>query len=114
MAEKRNVGRMASSLREPWKPAIVATVNGFELKVVLLHGSFPWHVHDAEDELFQCIEGSFRIEQVDAENVTLEVGDVFVVPAGTRHRPVADEPAVALLFERAETKQYGDEASSAG
>jgi quercetin dioxygenase-like cupin family protein len=39
-------------------------------------------------------------------------GDVFVVPAGTRHRPVADEPAVALLFERAETKQYGDQASS--
>jgi mannose-6-phosphate isomerase-like protein (cupin superfamily) len=114
MAEKRNVGRIASTLREPWKPATVAAVNGFEMKVVRLHGSFPWHVHEAEDELFQCLEGSFRIEQVDAEDVTLQLGDVFVVTAGTRHRPFADEPAVALLFERAETKQYGDEANSAG
>jgi mannose-6-phosphate isomerase-like protein (cupin superfamily) len=114
MAAKRNIGSIASSLREPWKPATVAAVNGFELKVVRLHGSFPWHVHDAEDELFQCVEGSFRIEQIDGENVMLRAGDVFVVPAGMRHRPVADEPAVALLFERAETKQYGDEPSSPG
>jgi len=55
-----------------------------------------------------CVEGRFRIEQIGAGSVTLSPGDVFVVPAGRRHRPVADEPSVAMLFERAETRQFGD------
>jgi quercetin dioxygenase-like cupin family protein len=105
---KRNVGRVAAGLTGPWLPEVVAEANGFQLKVARLHGEFPWHVHDVEDELFYCIEGSFRIEQVGDGSVTLSPGDVFVVPAGRRHRPVAGAPAVAMLFERAETKQYGD------
>jgi hypothetical protein len=37
-------------------------------------------------------------------------GSLFVVPRGTRHRPIADRgPAYALLVERPETLQYGNE-----
>ena len=103
-----NVNELAQSLKEPWKPVVAAEANGFQLKVVRLDGEFPWHAHEAEDELFSCLTGSFRIENEGAVSVTLSSGDTHVVPAGTRHRPVADQPAVALLFERAETKQYGD------
>jgi mannose-6-phosphate isomerase-like protein (cupin superfamily) len=103
-----NVDELVGDLKEPWKPALVAEANEFQLKVVRLDGEFPWHVHEAEDELFYCLAGSFRIENESAPSVTLSSGDVHVVPAGTRHRPVADRPAVALVFERAETKQYGD------
>ena len=103
-----NVNELAQALKEPWKPVVAAEANGFQLKVVRLDGEFPWHVHEAEDELFYCLTGSFRIENEGTMSVTLSSGDTYVVPAGTRHRPVADEPAVALLFERAETKQYGD------
>lgn len=103
-----NVNELALALREPWKPVVVAEANGFQLKVVRLHGEFPWHTHEAEDELFYCLSGSFRIEHEGEEGVELSPGDAHVVPAGTRHRPVSDEPAVALLLERAETKQYGD------
>ena len=104
----QNVGRVAARLAEPWKPQIVAEAGGFLMKVVRLEGSFPWHVHAKEDELFHCLEGTFRIEQEWAPEVVLGPGDVFTVPAGRRHRPVADRPAVAMIFERAETKQYGD------
>jgi len=103
-----NVNELARSLKEPWKPVVAAEASGFQLKVVRLEGEFPWHTHEAEDELFCCLTGSFRIDNDGAMSVTLSSGDTFVVPAGTRHRPVADQPAVALLFERAETKQYGD------
>jgi mannose-6-phosphate isomerase-like protein (cupin superfamily) len=103
-----NVRETAARLTEPWKPLVVAEANGFLLKVVRLHGAFPWHVHAHEDELFYCIEGSFRIEQEWAPEAVLQTGDVVTVMAGRRHRPVAEHPAVALIFERAETKQYGD------
>jgi hypothetical protein len=40
--------------------------------------------------------------------VTLRAGELFVVRAGVEHRPVADAPAYALMFEREETRQYGN------
>lgn len=102
-----NINELMEEVSEPWKPRLVAAVNGFELKLARLDGEFPWHVHEAEDELFLCVEGSFRIEIEGAASVELKRGDVFVVPLGQRHRPVAREVAYALLLERAETKQYG-------
>jgi len=104
-----NVEEIAGSISEPWKPVVVAEGNGFQMKVAKLHGEFPWHVHEAEEELFYCTEGSFRIELEGADPQVLRAGDVFVVPAGRRHRPVADEPAITILFEPARTKQYGDQ-----
>ncbi|MFN2543703.1 MAG: cupin domain-containing protein [Actinomycetota bacterium] len=104
----RNLGQITRTLTEPWKPVVVAEANGFQMKVAKVLGEFPWHIHEREDELFHCVEGTFRIELEGVDPIELASGDVFVVPAGTRHRPVADQPAVTILFERAETKQYGD------
>jgi quercetin dioxygenase-like cupin family protein len=59
-------------------------------------------------QVFLCWDGSFRIELEDREPITLSVGELFVVPKGTRHRPVAEQPAHALMLERPETKQYGN------
>ena len=102
-----NVNRLAERITEPWKPVLAGEANGFLLKVVMIHGTFPWHVHQAEDELFLCLRGSFRIEQDWAPAAVLHAGDVVTIPAGRRHRPVGEEPAIALLFEKAETRQYG-------
>lgn len=103
-----NLQEIARELSEPWQPRLVAEANGFQMKVVRLSGEFPWHKHEREDELFYCLEGAFRIELQQAEPVGLAAGAVFVVPAGVLHRPFADEPAIAVLFERKETAQYGD------
>lgn len=103
----QNVNQVADRLTEPWKSVVVGEANGFLVKAVMLHGTFPWHVHEREDELFYCLRGTFRIEQEWSPTAVLEEGDVLTVQAGRRHRPIADEPAVALLFEKAETKQYG-------
>jgi quercetin dioxygenase-like cupin family protein len=86
----------------------LAVVNEAVVRIARLEGEFPWHTHN-EDELFLCIDGTFRIEQEGGSPVSLSAGELFVVPKGTRHRPVAKTRAHALLLEKPETKQYGEE-----
>lgn len=103
----RSVMDAIRSLPGPWKPADLVAVNDAIVRVARLEGEFPWHHHE-EDELFLCWDGSFRIELEGREAVELRAGDLFVVPRGTEHRPVADQVAHALLLERPETEQYGN------
>ena len=106
MSEAISIPAAADAVTEPWQPRDLAHVNESVVRIAKLDGAFPWHAHD-EDEMFLCWHGSFRIELEGAPAVTLDPGDLYVVTRDTRHRPVADMPAVALLFERTETKQYG-------
>ncbi len=104
-----SIGDAADALSEAWHPVDLTVANDAIVRLARLDGEFPWHAHD-EDELFLCWSGTFVIELDGRDAVRLGRGDLFVVPRGTQHRPIAgDGPAYALLLERPETQQYGND-----
>ena len=91
---------------ERWSPRIVAELNGQQVKLAKLEGSFLWHSHMDEDELFLVLEGKLTIELRDGR-VELGAGQMVVVPRGVEHRPVAEGEVHVLLFEPAGTVNTG-------
>lgn len=91
-----------------WSPKIVGELNGQQVKLVKLLGSFVWHRHEEEDELFLVIRGSLEIHFRDRVE-HLSEGDFLIVPRGVEHKPVAHEEAHVLLLEPASTLNTGDQ-----
>ena len=100
--------KVAASLTEHWSPRVVAEVDDAYVKVAKVHGTLAWHSHDEEDELFYVLKGTLRIEMED-RTVLLNEGDVFVVPKGVRHNPVAENECHVMLIERKTTRHTGNE-----
>jgi mannose-6-phosphate isomerase-like protein (cupin superfamily) len=98
---------VAQALTELWSPRIVGEVDDAYIKVAKVHGSLAWHSHDGEDELFLVLKGSLRIE-MESNTVVLNEGEMFVVPKGVRHNPIAEEECHILLIEKKTTKHTGD------
>ena len=100
MAEPIDVADKLSLLSEHWSPKVVARLNDYEIKLAKLKGEFVWHTHDDTDELFLVIEGRLTI-QLRAGDVTLVPGQLFVVPRGVEHCPIADGDVAVMLIEPA-------------
>jgi len=99
--------RIAASLTELWSPRVIAEVDDAYIKVAKVQGSLAWHSHEEEDELFLVLKGRLRIEMED-HSVELGEGEMFVVPRGTRHNPVAESECHVMLIERKSTQHTGD------
>lgn len=99
--------QVANSLVEFWSPRVVAELDDSYVKVAKVHGSLAWHSHENEDELFLILKGRLRIEMEDG-NVELNEGEIYVVPKGVRHNPVAEEECLIMLVERKATLHTGD------
>lgn len=110
---KVNLAEKLGQFSEHWSPRIVAHYNGNDIMVVRVEGEFIWHSHPDTDDFFLVLDGELDIELRD-RTVTLGPGELFVVPTGVEHRPVASRGEVKLLLiEPAGTPNTGDEATAA-
>lgn len=100
--------QVAASLTELWSPRVIAELDDSYVKTAKVHGEFSWHAHDGEDEMFLILSGELRIEMED-RHVLLREGELFVVPKGVRHRPVAERECLLMLIEKKETLHTGSE-----
>ncbi|HEV2734934.1 MAG TPA: cupin domain-containing protein [Longimicrobiaceae bacterium] len=105
--EKVNLAEKFSLISEHWSPRIVGELNGQQVRLARLLGTFDWHHHEHEDELFLVVKGSLTL-RLRERDVVLHEGELFIVPAGVEHQPVADEEAHVLLFEPASTLNTGN------
>lgn len=98
--------KAAASLTEYWSPRVVAELDDSYVKVAKLQGSLTWHSHELEDELFLVLKGHLRIE-LEQGAVELAEGDMYVVPKGVRHNPVAEQECHIMLVEKKATRHTG-------
>jgi mannose-6-phosphate isomerase-like protein (cupin superfamily) len=95
-----DIGERLSSFADHWSPKVVALLNDYEVKLVKVRGEFVWHDHADTDELFLVVTGRLTIRLRDGD-VVLGPGQLYVVPRGVEHCPVAEEEVSMLLLEPA-------------
>ena len=108
MSDIINLADKLSLFDETWTPKIIGQLNGQQVKLAKLEGEFTWHSHEHEDELFLVLEGQLTIEMRDRDPVHLRKGEMFIVPKGVEHNPIAKDGASVLLFEPINTKHTGE------
>ncbi|MFY0667809.1 MAG: cupin domain-containing protein [Alteromonas stellipolaris] len=99
-----------SKFTEHWSPRVVAEMNDYQFKLVKVEGEFVWHDHPDTDEVFIVLEGILNIEFRDGF-VTLNSGEMFVIPKGVEHKPVANSECKIMIVEPKGVVNTGDSGS---
>jgi mannose-6-phosphate isomerase-like protein (cupin superfamily) len=105
--EAINLSEKLARFDEQWSPRIIAQMNDYHFKLAKIQGEFVWHSHPETDEVFIVIDGSMAIQLRDRE-IPLRAGEMYVVPKGVEHKPVAPEECHILLVEPVGTLNTGD------
>lgn len=107
MSEAVDLAAALAPFDEPWQPRTIAVLNDYDVRVVKTFGEFTRHSHPETDELFLVLAGSLTI-RLDAGEVILGPGQLYVVPRGVHHQPVSIDGAEVLLIEPSATVNTGD------
>jgi mannose-6-phosphate isomerase-like protein (cupin superfamily) len=103
-----NIADKFSQFSDRWAPKIIAKMNNYHFKLARIKGEFIWHSHQDTDEVFIVMQGEMTIHFREQE-INLKEGEMFVVPQGVEHKPVAKQECQIMLIEPAGTINTGDE-----
>ena len=113
MSGSINLSDKLATFAEHWSPRTIASFNRHDVMVVKVEGEFVWHKHDDTDDFFLVLKGQLDMELRD-RIVKLRPGEMFIVPKGIEHRPVARHGEVhILLIAPSGTPNTGDAKTAA-
>jgi mannose-6-phosphate isomerase-like protein (cupin superfamily) len=107
-----NLAEKLTRVSDYWSPKIVANYNGNDIMVVKVKGEFVWHSHEDTDDLSLVLKGRMKLA-AEQGDVMMEPGELFVVPRGVHHCPVAETETHLLLIEPTGTPNTGDKKTAA-
>jgi len=107
-----NLSEKLATFSDYFKPRTVGQFNGHDLMVVKVKGPFTWHKHEDTDDFFLVLRGQLTIRMREC-SVHLGPGELFVVPKGIEHCPIASDEAHILLIEPTGTPNTGNAATAA-
>jgi len=96
-----------TKITDQWTPRVIAEMNNNQFKIARIQGEFVWHKHEETDEVFIIVEGTMNLEFRDG-SVNLQEGEMFVVPKGVEHKPVAINECKILMIEPRGTSNTGN------
>jgi mannose-6-phosphate isomerase-like protein (cupin superfamily) len=102
-----NIADKFSQFTDLWAPKVIAKMNVYHFKLARIKGEFVWHSHPETDEVFIVIAGEMMIDFRDGR-VELKKGEMFVVPKGVEHKPIAKQECHIMVIEPAGTINTGD------
>ena len=102
-----NIADKFSQFTDLWSPKVIARMNDYHFKLARIKGEFIWHSHPDTDEVFIVIAGEMMIDFRDGR-VELKKGEMFVVPKGVEHKPIAEQDCQIMLIEPIGTINTGD------
>lgn len=109
--DKINLNEKLSKFSDYWSPKTITQFNDCDIMVVKVKDEFVWHKHDDTDDFFLVLKGRLTI-QLRERDIHLEAGELFVVPRGVEHRPVAEEEVHLLTIELTGTPNTGDKSTA--
>lgn len=104
--QKINLKEKFTLFSEEWTPKIIAESNGQLVKIAKGSGELVWHKHDNEDELFIVFKGQLTLQLRD-KHIVLNEGEMYVVPKGVEHCPIAEPDTHFMMIEPANTAHTG-------
>ena len=105
---KIDVEDLAQGIAELWSPVEVARVNDQVVRLAKIQGEYHWHKHTSEDELFYVLKGRIVLQLKGQPDITLEEGQMAVIPKGMEHCPRSEEISHLLVFEPHALVSRGD------
>ena len=106
-----NLQEKLAKFSEHWSPRVIAEMNNYQFKLAKVQGEFVWHSHADTDEVFIVLDGQMTLEFRD-KSVPLAAGEMYVVPKGVEHRPVASNECSIMLVEPRGVVNTGDAGGS--
>lgn len=102
-----NLSEKLAQFQETWQPKTVTQFNGHDVMVVKVLGEFNWHSHADTDDFFMVLSGEL-ILQTKAQDIRIGPGELYVVPKGVEHCPLAEQETHLLLIEPTGTPNTGN------